>query len=96
MDHFFHKSDIWKQELKMAVETGVVFQPTGIGKYPWTKAGRYRLALGKVDGGVEGDRKAARSSRAVLLKTRKNCRLYRCVLVIAPYKSPFSPCDTDR
>jgi hypothetical protein len=44
---FFHKSDIWKQELEMAVEMGVVFQPTGIGKDPWTKAGRYRLEKSK-------------------------------------------------
>ena len=54
------------------------------------------MALGKVNDGVEGDWKAARSSRAVLLKTRKNCRLYRCVLVVAPHKPPFSFCDIDR
>ncbi|KIM79151.1 hypothetical protein PILCRDRAFT_90272 [Piloderma croceum F 1598] len=44
---FFHKNEIWKQELQMAVETGVVFQPNGRGRDPWIKAGRYRLVKSK-------------------------------------------------
>jgi hypothetical protein len=47
MHHFFHKNEIWKQELQMGVETGVAFQPNGKGRDPWTKPGRYRLEKSK-------------------------------------------------
>ena len=47
MHHLFHKNEVWKQELQMAVETGVGFQPNRKGRDPWTKAGRCRLENSK-------------------------------------------------